>query len=135
LTGGLPDVYSRDYEMSTTTPTKTYSFKAPLEWEDRLDRALKTLADLPGFDSAEGAQIRQELELSILRNPEPLLRAGNQSGLMRALVEVLLAATEKVERDRTTAKAYAAAAAEREADEREFTRASTRAAARRWHER
>jgi len=121
--------------MSTTTPTKTYSFKAPLEWENRLDRALKTLGDLPDFDSAEGAQIRQELELSILRNPEPLLRAGNQSGLMRALVEVLLAATEKVERDRATGEAYAAAAAEREADEREFTRASTRAAARRWHER
>ena len=53
--------------MSTTTPTKTYSFKAPLEWENRLDRALKTLGDLPDFDSAEGAQIRQELELSILR--------------------------------------------------------------------
>jgi hypothetical protein len=43
-----------------------------LEWENRLDRALKTLGDLPDFDSAEGAQIRQELELSILRNPEPL---------------------------------------------------------------
>jgi hypothetical protein len=105
-----------------------------LEWENRLDRALKTLGDLPDFDNTEGAQIRQELEFSILRNPEPLLRAGNQSGLMRALVEVLLAATEKVERDRTTGEAYAAAA-EREADEREFTRASTRAAARRWHER
>jgi hypothetical protein len=118
--------------MSTLTPTKTFSFKAPKDWEDRIDRTLKTLGDLPNFDSEAGAQIRQELELSILRRPTRLTRAANQSDLMRALVELFLAATEKVERDRVTGDAYAAAAEERSEDEAAFTRASTRAAARRW---
>jgi hypothetical protein len=118
--------------MSAVAPTKTYSFKAPAAWDARLQRALEALGDLPDFDSPAGVQIRHELELSILRNPQALIGAGNQSSLMRALVELLLAATEKVERDRINGEAYAAAAAERHADETAFTRASTRAAARRW---
>jgi len=118
--------------MSTRALTKTFSFKAPKDWEARIERARSTLGDLPDFDSAAGAQIRQELELSILRRPERLTRAGNQSDLMRGLVELLLAATEKVERDRVVGDAYAAAAEERSSDETAFTQASTRAAARRW---
>lgn len=118
--------------MSTLSPTKTYSFKAPKDWEARIDRARKALGDLPELDSPEGAEILHELELSILRRPHRLTRAANQSDLMRALVGLLLAATEKVERDRINGDAYAAAAAERSEDEAAFTRASTRAAARRW---
>ncbi len=118
--------------MSTNAPTKTFSFKAPTEWEDRIDRALEVLGDIPGFDSEAGAQIRQELELSILRRPERLTRAANQSDLMRAVVELLLGATEKVERDRIKGDSYAAAAKERSEHETAFTRSSTRAAARRW---
>jgi hypothetical protein len=118
--------------MSTTAPTKTFSFKAPKDWEERIERVLKALGDLPDFDTDAGAQIRHELELSILRRPERLTRASNQSDLMRGLVELLLGATEKVERDRVNGDAYAAAAAERSEDETKFTRASTRAAVRRW---
>jgi hypothetical protein len=117
--------------MSTSPPTKTYSFKAPRDWDERIDRARKALSDFPELDSPEGARILHELELSILRKPHRLTRAANQSDLMRALVELLLAATEKVERDRHIGDAYAAAAAERSEDEAAFTRAATRAAARR----
>jgi hypothetical protein len=118
--------------MSTLTSTKTFSFKAPKDWEERIDRALKALGDLQDFDGDAGAQIRHELDLSILRRPERLTSASNQSDLMRGLVELLLAATEKVERDRVKGEEYAAAAAERSEEEAAFTRASTRAAARRW---
>jgi hypothetical protein len=93
------------------------------------------LGDLPDLDTPEGAQILHELELSILRRPHRLTRAANQSDFMRVLVELLLAATEKVERDRINGDAYAAVAAERTDDERAFTRASTRTAARRWKDR
>jgi hypothetical protein len=117
--------------MSTSAPTKTFSFKAPREWEARIDRARKSLGDFPELDGPEGAQIIHELEMSILRKPHRLTQAANQSDLMRALVELLLAATEKVERDRRLGEAYAAAAAERTEDEAAFTRAGTRAAARR----
>ncbi len=117
--------------MSTLTPTKTYSFKAPREWDERIDRARKALSDVSELDSTEGARILHELELSILRKPHRLTRAANQSDLMRALVELLLTATEKVERDRVLGDAYAAAARERSDDEAAFTRAATRAAARR----
>ena len=50
---------------------------------------------------------------------------------LRTMVQLLVAATEKVERDRVNGDAYAAAAAERSEDESAFTRASTRAAAHR----
>jgi hypothetical protein len=117
------------------TATKTYSFKAPTEWEARIEQARGLLSKVPELDSPEGAQVLHELELSILRRPHRLTRAANQSEFMRALVELLLAATEKVERDRQRGDAYATAAAERAQDEATFTRASTRAAARRWKDR
>jgi hypothetical protein len=91
-----------------------------------------SFVDLNDLDGEAGAQLRRELELAILRRPERLTRAANQSDLMRALVELLLAATEKVQRDRVLGDAYEAAAGERSEDEVEFTRSSTRAAARRW---
>jgi hypothetical protein len=119
--------------MPTPIPTKTFSFKAPTEWEARIDHALEALSDLTDFGSAEGAQMRQELELSILREPERLTRAANQSDLMRGLVELLLAAVEKVQRDQRFGDEFAAAGSERATDERDFTRLSTRSAARRWH--
>jgi hypothetical protein len=117
--------------MSTQTPTKTFSFKAPRDWDERIDHALKALRDVPSLDGPDGALILHELELAILRNPERLTRAATQSDLIRAVVGLLLSATEKVERDRTLGEAYAEAAAERAGDETAFTRAATRAAARR----
>jgi hypothetical protein len=51
---------------------------------------------------------------------------------MRASAELLVTAVEKVERDDELADAYAMEAEERSMEERGFTRAATRAAARRW---
>lgn len=118
--------------MSALAPSKTFSFKAPQAWEARIARARETLSRVPDLDSPEGAQILHEFELAILRRPHRLTQAGNTSELMRTMVELLLAATEKVERDRVAGEAYAEAAAERGEDETAFTRASTRVAARRW---
>jgi hypothetical protein len=115
-----------------STATKTYSFKAPTDWEERIERARQALGHTPDLDSPEGHEILHELELSILRRPHRLTRTANQSDFMRALIELLLAATEKVERDRIKGEAYAATAASRSDEEAAFTRASTRAAARRW---
>ena len=53
---------------------------------------------------------------------------------MRAALELLVTAVEKVQRDEELGDAYAIEAEERSTDEREFTRAATRAAARRWRE-
>jgi hypothetical protein len=77
-----------------------------------------------------GEQLLHEFELAALRN-ERLTGARNQSELVRAAAELLVIAVEK-ERDQKLGDAYAVEAEERSADEREFTRAATRAAARRW---
>jgi hypothetical protein len=87
--------------------------------------------DLPG---PNGEQVLHEFELAALRNPETLARPHNQSDLMRAAVELLVMAVEKVQRDRELGDAYAIEAEEGSVDEREFTRAATRAAARRWRD-
>ena len=108
---------------------KTYSFKAPRDWEARLERARKALTQFVDLERPDGARLLHELDLAIVRQPGRLTRASNQSDLMRAMVELLLAAVEKVERDRQVGEAYAAAAADRSLDESEFTRAATRAAA------
>jgi hypothetical protein len=79
-------------------------------------------------DDPERAQVLHELQLSILRRPQRLARTMN----MRTFIDLLVAATKRVQRDRVTGDVYAAAAAERSEDEAAFTRASTRAAARRW---
>src|SRR5947207_6463562 len=118
---GLPLVYL----MATLTRTKTFSFKAPRELDDRIEHARAVLGELPE------EQVLRELEMAVLRRPQLLTRTSNQSELLRTMVQLLVAATEKVERDRVNGDAYAAAAAERSEDESAFTRASTRAAAHR----
>jgi hypothetical protein len=91
---------------------------------------------LRGIDLSgpEGEQVLHELQLAALRNPGRLAGARNQSELIRAAAELLVMAVEKVERDRELGAAYAIEAEERTVDEREFTRAATRAAARRWRD-
>ncbi len=95
-----------------------------------MDRARRTLRELD-LSGADGEQVLHELELAALRNPERLAGARNQSELMRAAAELLVLAVEKVKRDHELGAAYAIEAEERSVDEREFTRAATRAAARR----
>jgi hypothetical protein len=88
------------------------------------------MIDLAG---PEGERILHEFELTALRRPERLA-AANQSDRMRAAAELLVAAVEKVQRDQELGDLYATEAKERSDHEREFTRAATRAAARRWRD-
>jgi hypothetical protein len=113
--------------MSTAKDSASYSFRAPATLGPRMDRARRMLheVDLAGPD---GERILHEFELAALRKPERLARARNQSELMRAAAELLVMAVEKVQRDEELGEAYAIEAEERAADEREFTRAATRAA-------
>ena len=120
--------------MSTLASTKTYSFKAPKDWEARIDRARKALGDLPELDSLEGTQILHELELAILRRPHRLTRAASQSDWMRAMIELLIAATEKVQRDKEYGEAFEEAARGRSDEERAFRQEAARTAARRWRD-
>ena len=98
-----------------------------------MDRARRTLRELD-LSGPDGEQVLSEFQLAALRNPERLVGARNQSELMRAAAELIVTAVEKVQRDRELGDAYAAEAVERGAEERAFTRAATRAAARRWRE-
>lgn len=119
--------------MPTTERTTSFSFRAPATFGRRLDRARRKLHEI-GLSGPDGEQVLHEFELAALRNPERLAGARNQSELMRAAAELLVTAVEKVQRDEELGDAYAIEAEERGADEREFTRAATRAAARRWPE-
>jgi hypothetical protein len=98
-----------------------------------MDRARRALHELD-LSGPAGEQILHEFQLAALRSPERLSEARNQSELMRAAAELLVMAVEKVQRDRQLGEAYADEAEERSADERAFTRAATRAAARRWRD-
>jgi hypothetical protein len=119
--------------MPATKPTTSYSFRAPEAFGRRMERARRKLHEID-WSGPDGEQILHEFELAALRNPERLAGAGNQSELMRAAAELLVMAVEKVQRDEELGDAYALEAEERSQDQREFTRAATRAAARRWRE-
>jgi hypothetical protein len=119
--------------VPTAERTTSYSFRAPVAFGRRLDRARRKLNEID-LSGPQGEQILHELELAALRNPERLAEARNQSELMRAAAELLVMAVEKVQRDQELGDAYAMEAEERGVEEREFTRAATRAAAHRWRE-
>ena len=99
----------------------------------RLDRARRTLQEID-VSGPDGEQVLREFELAALRQPERLAGARNQFDLMRAATELLVLAVEKVQRDQELGDAYASEAEDRGAEEREFTRAATRQAARRWRD-
>ena len=114
---------------------KTYSFKAPITWGPRLDRARETLRNLGDeLEGPYGERILHEFELALFRRAHTLSQMDSQSELLRLSVELLVAATEKVERDRRLGDEYEAAGRERTEDERAFARASASAAARRWRD-
>jgi len=115
------------------TPTRSYSFRAPVAFGERMDRVREALGELdPSSPTVE--RILHEFEMAALRRPERLAVTRNQSELMRAVSELLVMAVEKVERDDLLGEAFAAEAQDRSQDESDFTRASTRAAARRWRD-
>jgi hypothetical protein len=111
--------------------TTSYSFRAPAGFGVRMERVRQMLHEID-VAGPDGERVLHEFELAALRKPERLAGARNQSELMRAAAELLVMAVEKVQRDQEVGDLYAREAEARGVDEREFTRAATRAAARRW---
>ena len=105
---------------------RTFSFRAPEGFGDRVREASVTLDDLANEVGAElGERIGRELVLALYRNGERFHEArGNQSAFVRATVELVVAAAEKVASDLHYAREYAAVAAEQTDDEAAFQRAA-----------
>jgi hypothetical protein len=113
----------------------TYSFRAPVELGERLQRARGALTELR---RPEGETILRELNLRLARRSEALGGFATQSELIREVVEILVEAVEKVEANRRWHKEYAAYAAgmtaEEREEERQFGEASAEIAARLYEE-
>ena len=115
---------------------RTFSFRAPEDFGDRVREASVVLDDLANEVGAElGERIGRELVLALHRGGGRFHETrGNQSAFVRQTVELLVNATEKVASDLQYAREYAKVAAERTDDEAAFRRAARVAAAERWRD-
>lgn len=92
---------------------------------------------LAGLSSGQGGdlpdKLMRELVLQLLRRPDLQELTDNQSAFMRTTIELLVAATEKIEKDAHFTRLYAE---EHEADESAAERrnGARLAAARRWRD-
>lgn len=119
--------------MATTE--RTYSFRAPSDLGERLERARQTLAGLAESHGDEAVEwALDEFDLELRRRWDGVIgRAQSQSSLIRATIELLVAAAEKVARDLSLAGEYEAWAAKD--DEGEAVRAGAlRAASAAWRD-
>ena len=92
----------------------TYSFRAPAELGERIDRVREALSGLSGTD---GERILYELNLGLARRADVLAELGSQSELIREVVEILVRAVEKIEEDKYWEKEYRAYLEERTEEE------------------
>lgn len=110
---------------------RTYSFRGPLDVASRLREASRALAERT--DDQRREAIASELARAFHAASPALRHEQSQSALMRFAVELLLTATEKVQRDLAYADEYRAVAADQE---REIAVADTaaRSAAELWRD-
>lgn len=114
---------------------RTYSFRADAELGERVERARATLASLgDALASPHGEWIAREIQLALLRRSREMGESANRSELMRATMELLVAATEKIAEDLRFIEDYAAAARERTAEDEEFLEAAQQAGAALWRD-
>jgi hypothetical protein len=115
---------------------RTFSFRAPEDFGDRVREASVILDDLAKEVGAElGERIGREVVLALYRGGGRFNETrGNQSAFVRESVELLVGAAEKVASDLHYAREYAKVAAERSDDEAAFRRAATTAAGERWRD-
>ena len=112
------------------TADRTYSFRADADLGERIEFARATLAHIgQALERPENEWIARELQLALLRRSRELAGSENRSELMRATMEMLVAATEKVAEDLRFIEDYAAAARTRTPEDEEFLEAAERAAA------
>ena len=93
----------------------TYSFRAPAELGERIDRVRDALS---GFSGPDGEKILRELNLGLARRAEVLAELGSQSELIREVVEILTRAVEKIEEDKYWEQEYRAYLEERTEEEK-----------------
>jgi hypothetical protein len=114
---------------------RTYSFRADADLGERIELARSTLARIAkALESPENDWMAREIQLALLRRARELAESANRSELMRATMELLVAATEKIAEDLRFMEDYAAAARERTAEDEEFLDAAQRAAAALWRD-
>lgn len=97
------------------TRMTTYSFRAPADLGERIDRVREALSGLSGPD---GEKILRELNLGLARRADVLGELGSQSELIREFVEILIRAVEKIEEDKYWEKEYRAYLDERTDEEK-----------------
>jgi hypothetical protein len=81
---------------------RTFSFRAPRELGKRMEQARASLERFQAVADEQvdaAAWLASEFELALLRRLPALASARGQSAFMRAAMETLVAATEKVERE------------------------------------
>ena len=99
---------------------------------ERLNRVRVLLHAVSRTEDHE--RVMHEAERAYLRQKEAFESAPSSSFLLRAWTDVLVEATEKVERDRSDAVRYAAVAANPSKDDHEWAEATARTAGERWRE-
>jgi len=122
--------------MYASIVERTFSFRAPEDFGDRVREASVVLDDLANEVGAElGNRIGRELVLALHRDGGRFHETrGNQSAFVRESVELLVDAAEKVASDLHYAREYAKVAAEETDDDAAFRRAAETVAAERWRD-
>lgn len=113
---------------------RTFSFRAPEDFGDRVREASVILDDLAKEVGADlGERIGREVIRALYRDGGHFNETrGNQSAFVRESVELVVGAAEKVASDLHWAREYAKVAAEQTDEEAAFRRAARAAAAERW---
>jgi hypothetical protein len=123
------------YSLGVTTASeRTFSFRAPDDFGDRVREASVILDDLAKEAGVElGERLGRQLVLALYRDGGRFQETrGNQSAFVRESVELLVDAAEKVASDLHYAREYAKVAAEETDEDAAFRRAAETVAAERW---
>lgn len=77
---------------------KTYSFRAPSEFADRMREARAAIPDILA-DRGESEHFTREFEVALLRRLRRLPETAGQAEFARAVTEALVATTERIRRE------------------------------------
>jgi hypothetical protein len=78
--------------------TKTYSFRAPSEFAERMREARAAIPDILA-DRAESEHFAREFEVALLRRLQELPDTAGQAEFARAVTEALVVTTERIQRE------------------------------------